>query len=132
MHRCRSDFYLFRKMPDRNATGKRGEDAAFHFLKREGYEILDRNFRVKGGELDIVARSSKGELVVVEVKTRSNNAFGYPESFVDEAKQQRIVHAAGIWQEKYAPESGIRFDIIAVEREAKTIRIRHIEDAFRP
>jgi putative endonuclease len=127
-----ANIFLLRSMPEKHETGRRGEDAAFHFLVGEGYEILVRNFRVKGGELDIVARSKTGDIVVIEVKTRSSNAFGFPETFVDIAKQKRIIQAALSWQEANAPMAGIRFDVISVERDGKTTRIRHFEDAFRP
>ncbi|MCR4324789.1 MAG: YraN family protein [Candidatus Curtissbacteria bacterium] len=61
--------------------GKIGEDAAVKFLQKNGYKIIEHNFRIRGGEIDIIAKDGK-TLVYVEVKTRSTSAFGLPEEAV--------------------------------------------------
>ena len=78
---------------ERISKGKQGEDAAASFLAKEGYKIVERNFRCPLGEIDIVA-VDKGILVFVEVKTRSSNKFGLPEEAVNRRKQHQIIKAA--------------------------------------
>src|SRR4030065_448823 len=74
---------------ERISKGRLGEDAAATFLTKEGYKIVERNFRCPLGEIDIVA-VDKGVLVFVEVKTRSSNKFGLPEEAVNRRKQHQM------------------------------------------
>ena len=96
--------------------GERGEDRAAAWYRREGYEVLARNWRCRDGELDlIVARA--GTLVVCEVKTRSSLAYGHPAEAVTARKQQRIRRLARRWlaeAELSARPERIRFDVAAV------------------
>ena len=111
--------------------GKRGEEAAYRFLVETGYEVLERNYRVGRDELDIIARH-EGMLVVIEVKTRSSNSHGYPEEFVDVAKQKRMVRAAAAYLEAHFPQASLRFDVISVETKSNSLTINHFKDAFYP
>lgn len=110
--------------------GKVGEDAACKFLKQKGYKILERNFRKRYGELDIIAQ--KGDLIsFVEVKARSGTAFGTPSEAVTYTKQRRLIKTA----ESYVMEKGLdaacSFDIIEVYHTGRKITsINHIENAF--
>src|SRR3989338_7447155 len=96
--------------------GKRGEDEAARYLVLAGYTIVERNFRVRGGEVDIIARMGD-ELVLVEVKTRTRTAYGYPEERVDFFKRRFLARALKEYaRRKRIDESTyIRFDIIACD-----------------
>jgi len=78
---------------ERISKGRIGEDLAASFLIKEGYKVLERNFRCAIGEIDIVALD-KGTLTFVEVKTRSSGKFGLPEEAVTRRKQHQISKAA--------------------------------------
>ncbi len=108
--------------------GKLGENRAADFLQRAGYRILERNFYMRGGEIDLIASFEK-TLVFVEVKTRSYEAFGGPLSAVTPAKQRRIAQTAARYiQEKGLKFDSIRFDVLCVLPE----KIEHIKNAFSP
>ncbi|MCS6967041.1 MAG: YraN family protein [Cytophagales bacterium] len=120
-------------MPKRSTSsfrqlGKKGEELAACYLQNRGYEILCRNYQFERTEIDIIARSGS-VLVFVEVKSRSSNAFGYPETFVKATKQAHIKRAAEnfILQTNWHGE--IRFDIIAITWTLPP-EITHFEDAF--
>lgn len=120
-------------MAQHNETGKKGEAIASDYLRKKGYEILEQNWQYDHRiELDIVARD-KGELVFVEVKTRSSVNFGYPEEFVDEVKEQHLLEAAEEYIEETGFEGEIRFDIIAiVMKSGGHCDIQHFKDAISP
>ena len=121
-------------MAAHNELGKQGEDLACAFLEAKGYHILDRNYCFERAEIDIAAlRLDPAELVFVEVKTRSSEAWGYPEEAVTPAKQALIFKAADSYlYEKQLDTVPVRFDIIAVNMyRPEHPLIHHIEDAFR-
>jgi putative endonuclease len=101
----------------RQRTGKWGEAAAARYLEQRGYAILARNVRTAYGEIDLVARHAQGELVFVEVKTRSTTGFGYPEEAVDSRKLAHMVASAQayILDCPGAPEEHWRIDAISVQ-----------------
>lgn len=114
-------------------TARLGENAAAAFLEENGYRIEARNARTGRGELDIVAWSPEGHLVFVEVKTRSSDGFGGPESAVVPKKEDAIARAAGAYMERIGYEWIIRFDVVAVlMQDGQVKQIRHLEDAFFP
>lgn len=109
-------------------TGNEGEEQATRFLRSQGYQILARNFRAAGGELDIVARH-KNTLIFVEVKTRASTDFGGPAAAVTHTKQRRIIHAAMQYLKAKSPKfDSIRFDVICILPDT----IEHIPNAFIP
>lgn len=109
-------------------TGTQGEDQALTYLQKKGYKLLARNFRVKGGEIDLVMQDKK-TLVFVEVKTRATTAFGGPLAAITAAKQQRIARAAHIFVQTNRPKfDSIRFDAVAVLAQ----EITHLQNAFTP
>ncbi len=116
---------------DNKAVGAQGEELATAFLRRAGYRIVERNFRCKGGEADIVARDGK-TLVFVEVKTRRSQAYGPPQLAVTSFKQRQISKAALTWLAKNRLQDALaRFDVIAVMLLSDgTHRIEHIPNAF--
>lgn len=80
-----------------DALGKRGEHATALYLEGLGYRIIARNWRIKEGELDLVAIAPEGEVVFTEVKTRSSNAFGNPLEAISREKLWRIQRLALAW-----------------------------------
>ena len=109
-------------------TGKRGEDLAVEFLQKQGYRILERNYRHKHSEIDIITQF-EDTLVFVEVKTRTNMKYGHPEEFVDDKQTEKIMQGADHYLSDLDWKGDIRFDIIAIEMKAKP-RIEHFVDAF--
>lgn len=119
----------FQKMADHNDLGQLGEDLAVDFLQKNGYEILDRNWRFQKAEVDIIAQ--KGViLAVVEVKTRSSLEFGLPQDFVKPKKIQLLVKAINEYVVRKDLEVTVRFDILAIHYTENKIDIEHIEEAF--
>lgn len=115
----------------RRAQGDAAEERACRHLERSGLTIVERNFRTRGGEIDIVAR--KGDvLVFVEVRSRGESDFGTPEESVTPAKRRRIVAAARRYLSKVPPTSwrGARFDVIAIEGSGDAAALRHYPAAF--
>lgn len=112
--------------------GDFGEKAAEEYLEDMDYEILERNFRLKFGEVDIIAEKD-GCTVFVEVKTRKNNLHGNPSEFVDFRKQRRIRKAAACYRDLVNDD--VRFDVIEViyddfHGSLVAADINHIENAF--
>ena len=110
--------------------GERGENVAAKFLTNAGYKILQRNFRSKVGEIDIVARQGR-TLVFVEVKTRTDEQVR-PEDQVNADKQHQITKAADVYLSRFGhPQPPARFDVIAIHwPEGRDPIIRHHENAF--
>jgi putative endonuclease len=116
----------------RQETGKRAEQLAAEFLAAQGLEILERNYRRRLGELDIIARSA-GVLIIVEVRTRSAGNFGGAAASVDRAKQRRIIRAAAqlLQQRHDLARLPVRFDVLVVSGpERASPRIEWIRHAF--
>ena len=118
-------------MAEHNELGKAGENAAVAYLEEHGYLIRHRNWRKGHFELDIVA-AKENELVIVEVKTRSNTLFAQPEEAVDLPKIKRTVRAADAYMKLFQIDVPVRFDIITVIGENGNFRIDHIMEAFYP
>jgi putative endonuclease len=110
------------------AVGASAEARAARFLERAGYTLLERNFTVRGGELDLIARAPSGELCFVEVRARASRRFGAPGETVSATKQRRLAHAASVYlATKVRGEPPCRFDVIEVVGDELT----HLPDAFR-
>jgi putative endonuclease len=124
-------------MPDpRRARGAIGEEAAAGLLARRGYEILERNFRTKYGELDIVAVENR-ILVFCEVRTRvGRDAIAYALESIGPAKRLQLRKMAREWLRLSTAERpftrGVRFDAVAVAitRDGRVASIEHVRDAF--
>lgn len=118
-------------MADKDILGRAGEDRAARYLFGLGYEILDRNWRTRGGELDLLARDG-GHLVVVEVKTRRGEAFGHPFEAVDARKRQRLWRLGMAWRRAHPETCGrgeIRIDVIAITgADPATAPLEHLVD----
>lgn len=114
------------------ATGQLGEQAAADYLSNQGYRILERNFRSRGGEVDIVARDRQGCIAFVEVKTRRSLAYGLPQQAVTIRKQRQVSKGALSWLARNRLQNNsARFDVIAVLLQNGTQpQIEHIINAF--
>jgi len=110
--------------------GMAGEEAACAFLRRKGYRILNRNYRCRMGELDIIARR-RGQVVFCEVKARSGGEIEEALGAVDERRQDRMARTASHYLAAGGhAEQSCRFDVIALLKEGSVWRIVHVEDAF--
>ena len=118
-------------MAEHNELGKDGELAAVAYLKENGYEILHTNWRKGRFELDIVAKTEE-ELVIVEVKTRSEGSIVDPEDAVTNSKIRNIISAADVYIKLFDIDLPARFDVISVIGKNPHFEIDHIEDAFYP
>lgn len=117
-------------MSYKQEIGQDGENIAENYLKKENYQIIERNFRCKQGEIDIIAKD-KNEIVFIEVKTRTNINYGNPAEAVNTPKQKHIkrateyyVHINNLY--KYY----IRFDVIEIYYKNKIPQINHIKQAI--
>lgn len=115
----------------RQLLGTLGEQAACRMLEEGGYRIIGRNYRVRGGELDVICELG-GVLVFCEVKTRTSALFGLPEESVTGIKRGRIRRLALEYIQRERPRArSFRFDVVSVTvDEGRVADIRHIVDAF--
>lgn len=111
--------------------GQKGEDLAVEFLVEEGYEILERNWRFKHIEVDIIARD-KDQLVIAEVKTRTGNSYGEPYTAVDYRKQRSLIFAAERYLFGHNLDLEVRFDIVSIIIDHGRTVVEHIKEAFHP
>lgn len=125
------------KKDNKRQIGTRYEQYAADYLEKHGYQIIEKNYRNRYGEIDLIAykepdkMSPNGTVVYVEVKYRSSEACGSPLEAVDVRKQKKISKTAQ-WHYAdfgYQKEMACRFDVIAVF-EQNGIQINHIENAF--
>lgn len=110
--------------------GQNGENIAENYLKSIGYFILNRNYRCKQGEIDIIAKDGE-EIVFVEVKTRSSIIYGNPAEAVDIHKQKHIRKAAEVYvyfNQLY--DCYIRFDVIEIYCNKGKFTVHHIKQAI--
>lgn len=112
--------------------GEIGEKYACDYLKQKQYKILERNFRCKQGEIDIIALDNKEkELVFIEVKSRTNLECGFPSESVTKNKQKHIYKSAEYYIYKNKIEDvAVRLDIIEVYLYRYENKINHIKQAF--
>ena len=119
-------------MAKHNELGVLGEKVAVKFASEKGYKILETNWRHRRAEIDIIAMDGE-VLVFIEVKSRSNDSHGRPESFVDDKKQRLMADGASVYMEKIGHEWEVRFDIISVFFHNEVYQsVDHFKDAFFP
>ena len=116
---------------DKFGIGKIGEDLATDLLIEKGYEILERNWRFRHNEVDIIARKDN-LLVIAEVKTRSGDTYGEPYTAVDYRKQRYLIFAAERYLFSHKLDLEVRFDIISITRGQNRSVVEHIPEAFHP
>jgi putative endonuclease len=118
-------------MAQHNILGAEGEKKAAEYLLGKSYAILEKNWRFKRIELDIIA-GFRGLIVIVEVKTRDRWQAEEAEKAVTRSKQRRMVTAAHAFMTERDLNNEVRFDIIVVSGEPDFFEFRHIEGAFYP
>jgi putative endonuclease len=112
--------------------GKKAEKMVADYLTSKGYVLLERNWRWKKAEIDIIAMDDK-ELVFIEVKARSDYNHGYPELAVSPRKRILMLDAATRYMEQIQHEWAIRFDVVSVVvQNEKMMQLDHYEDSFSP
>jgi putative endonuclease len=110
--------------------GRAGEAAAEALLAGKGFAVLARNYRTRGGEVDLVCQDG-GTLVFVEVKTRGAGSLARPDQAVTAAKRGRLVRAAAAFlSERDLWDRPCRFDVVAVVASGKALTATHLPDAF--
>ncbi|MCY4195247.1 MAG: YraN family protein [bacterium] len=114
-------------MAYRQALGRWGEDRVVRWYRRRGFEVLERNWRCRHGELDVIVR--RGPVVAVcEVKTRSSLAFGTPAEAVGWQKQRRIRRLAALWLSEQERRGAVQLRFDVAEVVGRELRV--IESAF--
>ncbi|MFC1623769.1 YraN family protein [Candidatus Omnitrophota bacterium] len=112
-------------------TGKKGERLAQSFLRKEGYTIIERNYKTKAGEIDLIGKN-KNFIAFIEVRSQNTKRFGLPEYSIDRKKQDRLSKAALLYIKKHRLEDrDCRFDIVGIEEtDSGSPKIRLIKNAF--
>lgn len=116
-------------MASHNELGIHGEQHAVNYLQSKNYRILERNWRYRKAEIDIIAQK-KDTLAVVEVKTRSTADFGNPQDFVNQKKIKMLVEAVNEYVIQRDLDVEVRFDIIAIVGNQEKAVIEHLKNAF--
>ncbi len=117
-------------MAENHDLGTQGEELALAHIQQLGYELLEKNWRFRKMEIDLIARDKK-QIVFIEVKTRANDSFGKPYEFVSLSKQKLIARGANFYLENNNVHAEARFDIISITLEP-SYRLEHLKDAFYP
>ncbi|PHN04806.1 YraN family protein [Flavilitoribacter nigricans] len=119
-------------MAHHQELGNWGESLAVSLLREKGWTVLETNWRYQRAEVDVIAMDGD-ILVFVEVKTRTSEYFGPPETFVTPQKEKLLVRAAHAYMQQIDHQWEIRFDVISVvSRSREDYEIRHLPDAFWP
>lgn len=113
----------------RVAQGNAAEDVALRYLETRGLHLVTRNFRCRGGELDLILRDNE-YLVFVEVRSRRSSQFGTPAESVTRTKQQRLLRAAAFYLQRQNLDLPCRFDVVAILQTETEPQIEWIQDAF--
>ncbi len=115
---------------NKREAGNAGESAVCEFLAKNGYEILERNYTVRGGELDIIAEKN-GTIVFVEVKLRKEGAAVSGEEAVGPAKKKHLILAAEKYLQTLPEPRNARFDVACVEKKTQGgFRLKYYVSAF--
>ena len=122
---------MTRPPEERAAAGREAEDAVCAYLGERGMRVVERNFRARGGEIDVIARDGD-ILAFVEVRFREEDGYGLPEESVGRAKRRKIVTAARAFLATVSPDfwREARFDVAAVEGGDGPSVIRYYPNAF--
>ena len=105
-----------------------GENISLKYLEKIGYKILEKNFSCRQGEIDIIAKD-KLEIVIIEVKTRSNLNYGNPREAVDKNKKNHIYNSAKYYIHVNKLENNyIRFDVIEIYKIKNRFKLKHLKN----
>ncbi len=111
-------------------TGKSGEQLALDYMIRQGYQLVNRNYRCKIGEIDLILMKGN-TLIFMEVKTRSSLKYGLPRESVTIAKQRTISRTALQYIQRYKIKNlNFRFDVVEIYRNLNAVKVVHIPNAF--
>ena len=116
----------------RHTLGAWGEEQAAYYLENRGYRIVERGFRSRFGEIDIIARTAD-ELIFCEVKTRRQGALAAPQEAVSRSKQRRLLKTAAWYLNQHPWDGDLRFDVIAIVARKTgfdVVEIEWFQDAF--
>ena len=122
------DFSIYLKIKVQE-TGRLGEDYAAVFFMNQGYDILERNYRFKKTEIDLILRKDK-LLVAVEVKTRKGIKVGSPMDAISKIKQRHLIQGINHYILQYQEPIEVRMDALGVVIHGSKVEYTHIEDAF--
>jgi putative endonuclease len=133
MRRCRVSKKIkgTRNMTDKQQFGRRGEELALAFYKENRFSILEKNWQSNHLEVDIIAKNDE-YIVFCEVKTRSGDMFGAPQTSVNIQKQRNIIRAANYYVLRHQISLEVRFDIITILFSGDQYALEHIPFAFSP
>jgi len=115
----------------RQATGENAEKQACDYLRQQGLELLERNYRCRQGEIDLIMRDG-AYTVFVEVRYRRNTGFGSGAETVDSRKQQKLITTASLYlqQHRRLAQQPARFDVVSMSQQTDIAQIEWIRDAF--
>lgn len=117
-------------MIQKHILGRYGEDRAAAHLSNLGYEIIDRNWQCRSGEIDLIARD-QDQIVFVEVKTRNGNGFGHPFEAITDAKLAKLRKSVAEWcRSKKLSGVMVRLDAISVMVSGGLVQIEHLKQVF--
>jgi putative endonuclease len=118
-------------MPEHfHTVGKAGEEVAIQYLRQKGYQVLERNYRCRFGEIDLIARDGS-TLAFIEVKTRRSQRFGPAAAAVTLEKQRHLLKASQVYLTRNRKAHELcRFDVVTIELDADKLHIELIKDAF--
>lgn len=111
-------------MASRQSLGQWAEDRACDYLQTQGFKLLKRNYRLRGGEIDIIGQDGN-YLVFVEVRYRSSENFGGALYSIDLRKQQKIIRTAQYYLMRYPCDLACRFDVIAINAQQQIHWLKH-------
>ena len=113
-------------------VGRTGEDAAVQYLLQRGYCVLERNYRCRFGEIDLIARDGS-TLSFIEVKTRRSRTFGPAAEAVTRTKQRHLVKASQMYMAQHGKHDDFcRFDVVTIDMNGQELQVELIKDAFQP
>lgn len=116
--------------PFRLTLGERGEMIGWGYLVRQGYKILEKNFRCPLGEIDVIAMKNH-RIVFIEIKTRTSDRFGRPEEAVNHRKQKKMGDLAEWYMKSRRLSTPVSFHVLAITLQGqKEPEIKLIENAF--
>ena len=116
-------------MAKHNLLGTKGEDLAVEYLKEKGHNIIERNWRFSGYEIDIISEDQEF-IVFVEVKTRSTSHWGNPEEAIGKQRMRRMINGASNYLKLNNIDRPARFDVVAIIVSDKEKEIEYFEAAF--
>lgn len=118
------------QQPNRKAIGDEAELLACEYLSKRGLRLLTRNYRCRGGEIDLIMQHDDS-LVFIEVRYRKNIGYGRAAETITVNKQRRIIHCAQVYMQRHrAWNAPARFDVVSIEGQAEKLQVDWISNAF--